>query len=61
MWYYNMLGDNERSISDLLRLDTITAGYFKITTNIVALKRENHEFILQGKVLNGGNSLTILV
>ena len=49
MQYYNILGDNEVSISDLLWLDTITLGQFRISTNIVALKRGNHEPILTVK------------
>ena len=49
MWWYNILGDNEGSISYLLRLDTITAGSILITPNLVALKRENTEPILTVK------------
>ena len=47
MWCYNILGDNDGIISDILRIDTITAGYFQITTNIVALKKGNHEPIFK--------------
>ena len=46
MWWYNILGDNEGSISDLLRIDTITSGSVLLTANLVALKRENSEPIL---------------
>ena len=49
MWWYNILGNNDRSISDILRLDTIAEGCVFITTNLVALKRENHEPILTVK------------
>ena len=43
MWWYNILGDNEGSISHLLQLDHITAGSILLTANLVALKRENYE------------------
>ena len=43
MWWYNILGDNEGSVSDILRLDTITLLYVLITDNIVAPERENPE------------------
>ena len=46
MWWYNILGDNERIISYILRLDPITTGYILLTANLVALKRENYELIL---------------
>ena len=46
MWWYNTLGDNEGSISHILRLDTISAGYILLTANLAALKRENCEPIL---------------
>ena len=49
MWCYNILDDNEVSISDILRLGTITAGSVLITTNLSVLKRENHELILKVK------------
>ena len=45
MWWYNILGDKEVSISHLLRLDPIN-GSVLITDNLVALKRENYEPIL---------------
>ena len=50
MWWYNILGDNEGSISHLLRLDPITAGSILLTDNLVALKRETTEPILTVKI-----------
>ena len=49
MWWYNILGDNKGSMSFLLRLDPITAGYILLTDNLVALKRGNYEPILTVK------------
>ena len=46
MWWYNILGDNEGSISHILRLDPITSGSILLTVKIVALKRENSDPIL---------------
>ena len=46
MWWHNILGDNEGSISHLLRLSTITAGSVLLTNNLVALKREDYDPIL---------------
>ena len=46
MWWYNILGDNEGSISNLLRLDPITAGYILFTADLVAPKRKKSEPIL---------------
>ena len=43
------LRDNEGSISNILRLDTITPGSFLITTIIVALKEENSDPVLTVK------------
>ena len=43
MWWYNTLGDNEGSISHILRLNHITAGSILLTTNLVALKGGNFE------------------
>ena len=51
MWCYNILGDNEVSISDILQLDTITSGSVLLTTNLVALKRGNPEPILTVKII----------
>ena len=49
MWWYNILGDNEISISYLLRLDPITAGSILLTVKLVALKRDNRDPILSLK------------
>ena len=46
MWWYNILRYNKESISHLLRIDTINAGYILLTYNLVALERENCEPIL---------------
>ena len=43
MWWYNILGDNNGSISHIFQLDTITEGYFLLVANLVALKNENSE------------------
>ena len=43
MWWYNILGDNEESISHILQLGPITVGYFLLTDYLVALKRGNSE------------------
>ena len=51
MWCYNILGDNEVSISDILQLDTITSGSVLLTNNLVALKREKPEPILTVKII----------
>ena len=50
MWWYNTLGDNEGSISHLLRLDHNSAGSILITVNLVALKRGNSGPILIVKI-----------
>ena len=49
MWWYNILGDNEGSISDLLRIYPITTGSILLTVKLVALKREHFEPILTVK------------
>ena len=46
MLWYNILGDNEGSISHILRLDPITTGSILLTVKLVAPKRENYEPIL---------------
>ena len=46
MWWYNILGDNEGSISHLLHIDPITAGSNLLTANLVDLKRGDYEPIL---------------
>ena len=50
MWWCNILGDNEGSISDILRIDNITTGCFLLTSNTNVLKREYPEPILTVKV-----------
>ena len=46
MWWYNILGDNNGSISHILRLDPTTPGSILLTANLVAPKRENSNPIL---------------
>ena len=46
MWWYNIHGDNEGSISYLLRLDPITARSILLTVKLVVLKREIYDPIL---------------
>ena len=49
MWWYNILGDNKGSISDLLRIDPIAAGSILLNVKLVAPKREIPEPILNKK------------
>ena len=49
MWWYNILGDNEGSVSQPLQLDIITAGSILLTSNRVVLKRDSPEPILTVK------------
>ena len=49
MWWYNILGDNEGSISHILQIYPITPGHVLINSNLVALKRENNDPILTVK------------
>ena len=49
MWFYNILGDNNGSISHLLQLDPMNPGYVLLTFNFVVLKRENTDPILTVK------------
>ena len=49
IWCFNILGDNERSISHILRIDIITVGYILLTTNLVVIKRENSKPIFIAK------------
>ena len=49
MWWYNLLGDNEGSISYILWLDPITVGSILLTVKLVSLKRGNSEPILTVK------------
>ena len=46
MWWYNILGDIEGSISHILGIDPITEGPVLITYNILASKRENSDPVL---------------
>ena len=55
IWWYNIIRDKKGSISYLLRLETITAGYVLIDNNLVAPKRSNHETILTEKITEWGN------
>ena len=50
MWWYNILGDNDRSISHISRIDPITVGSILLTVKLVALKRGNYEPILTVKI-----------
>ena len=43
MWWYNILGDDEGSISHLLRLDPISTESNLLTVKLVALKRGNYD------------------
>ena len=43
---HNVLGDNNRLVSHILKLDTITPGSDLLTAKFVALKRVNREPIL---------------
>ena len=49
MWWYNILGDNERSISHILWLDPITSGYILLTDNLVSMIQDTTEPILKVK------------
>ena len=51
MWWYNILGDNDGSISDILRIDPITAGSILLTDKKYILKRENSDPILTVKII----------
>ena len=57
MWCYNILGDNKGSILYISYFDSITAGHFLLTSNIVLLKRENHEPILTVKIIEWRKSI----
>ena len=61
MWWYNILGDNEGSISRLLWLDYITVGCILPTANLVALKRGNYEPILILKITEWKKFIDYLV
>ena len=49
MWCYNILRDNNGSISYILKLDPITPGSVLLNSNLVAPNRENIEPILTVK------------
>ena len=49
MRWYNILGDNEGSISHILQLGHITVGSILLTVKLFALKRGNYEPILTVK------------
>ena len=44
--WYNIIGDNEGSISHLLQIDPITVGCILLTDAIIYLKRGNNYPIL---------------
>ena len=46
MWWYNILGDNEGSISNLLQLGPITEGSIILTVKLVTTKKGNYDPIL---------------
>ena len=50
MWWYNILGDKEGSISHILRLDPITEDSILLTIKHVAPKRKKSEPILIVKI-----------
>ena len=49
MWWYNIIGYNEGSISHLSWIDHITARSILLTVKFVALKRKNYDPILTVK------------
>ena len=51
MWRYNIIGDNNVIISNILKPDSITVGYVLLDNNLVVLKRENIEPILTVKII----------
>ena len=51
MWCYNILVDNNGSISYILQLDPFTTGSILLTADLIALKRENTESILAVKII----------
>ena len=51
MWCCNILWDNNGSSSHLLQLSPITPGSVLLTSNLVALKKENPEPILTDKII----------
>ena len=57
MWWYNILGDNNGSISHILQLFPITPGSVLITSKLVALKRISPEPILTVKIIEWRKSI----
>ena len=57
MWWYNILGNNEVSISYILRIDLITAAYVLLTANLLAPKMKNTDPILTVKRTEWGKSI----
>ena len=51
MWCYNILGDNNGSISDILQLDPIATEYILLTYNLVVLTKEKPDTILTVKII----------
>ena len=49
MWRYNILGDNNVSISRVLRIDPVHAGYILLNVKLISLKRGNYDPILTVK------------
>ena len=49
MWWYNIPGDNEGIISNILIIYPFTEGYVLLSAYFVALERENYEPILSVK------------
>ena len=57
MWWYNILGNNQVSISDILRIDLITAAYVLLTANLLVPKMKNTDPILTVKRTEWGKSI----
>ena len=51
MWWYNMLRDNAESISHILQIGHISAGYVLLTSDLVSLKRGDCDTILTVKII----------
>ena len=61
MWWCNILGGIEGSISYLLWYDPIPPGSDLLTSNLIFMIRENPDPILTVKRIEWKNSLVILV
>ena len=57
MWWYNILGNNKVRISDILRIDLITAAHVLVTANLLAPKRQSPDPILTAKRTEWGKSI----